>query len=122
MKVIFTSRNGVEGQDSIFVTRDQWVKATGNLPIITAINADHTYESWYYDPSGKVLMRNPSGTWSLSQDSIIMQQIKPDQNTVFKMHLSFDDQLLHFRGVIDFDLDGRQDDLYDGWMQKEPGD
>lgn len=120
MKVVFQGRHGGLGVDSLDVQRADWEKETQGKPIITAFKADNTYESWYYDVSGQVLLRNPGGTWTIRKDTIIMTQLNPSGGPTFRLHMARQKELLYFSGVMDFDLDGQSDDHYQGWMQREP--
>lgn len=120
MKVVFQGRHGGQGMDSLEVLRANWEKETQGKPIVTAFKSDYTYESWYYDVTGQVLLRNPSGTWALQNDTIIMAQVNPPGGPTFRLQVVRQKNLLYFNGIMDFDLDGQADDYYQGWMQSEP--
>lgn len=94
----------------------EWETTLHIRPIRTFFRSDGTYYSEYRTLSDS-LFRRPSGTWSIKGDSIIINELLPEK-AVFKLHVSIDSDIATFRGLIDFDGDGKADDEYFGTQRK----
>lgn len=85
-------------------------------PIRTHFQADGSYYYEYRNLQDSVVMM-PSGTWTIEGDSLIMSQTKP-QATRMKFLLQIDKDVATFTGLIDFDGDGKTEELYYGRQRK----
>jgi len=94
----------------------EWEKNLHIKPIRTFFKSDGTYYS-EYRTLGDSLFRKPSGTWIIKGDSIIMNELQPEKG-VFKLHVSINNDIATFQGLIDFDGDGKMDDEYFGTQKK----
>jgi hypothetical protein len=85
-------------------------------PIRTRFQADGTYYSEYRNLQDSIV-RRPSGTWTLKGDSLTISQLQPETvQMTFQLHIEKD--IATFRVFIDFDGDGKTNDLYYGRQRK----
>ncbi|HVU55518.1 MAG TPA: hypothetical protein VHD83_10705 [Puia sp.] len=85
-------------------------------PIRTHFQADGSYYSEYRNLQDSIV-RRPSGTWTLKGDSLTMSQLQPEHmQMTFQLHIEKD--VATFTGLIDFDGDGKADNLYFGRQRK----
>jgi hypothetical protein len=77
-------------------------------PMVTVLNEDGTYYLEYRTKSDSLVAR-PSGKWSLKGDSIIMHQYVPNESS-FSYHVTMMPDRAEFRGLLDYDADGKVDD------------
>lgn len=93
-----------------------WQARLGIQPIRTHFLKDGTYYSEYRNAKDS-LVRRPSGTWSLQDDSLTMTQLTPDKS-VIKLQLKIVNDHATFQGRIDFDGEGISNDEYYGIQKK----
>ncbi|MEX0812511.1 MAG: hypothetical protein WD048_09875 [Chitinophagales bacterium] len=107
-----------EGGESrvLEVPRSQWEEKLKIQPIQTTYNADSTYSSVYKSLEGKVITTN-KGTWLIKNDALIMRETEPRKEN-FRYSVEFSGDSALFKGEIDWDLDGKKDDFYEGWQIK----
>ena len=105
------------------VKEENWGEQLGIKPIVTTFKEDGTYGSKYYNLKDS-LVRETTGKWTIMEgDSLLMTELTPEKSE-FKLHLSFAKKadgktdLARFKGVIDFDMDGKADDLYYGEQKR----
>jgi len=112
--------NSFNNTDSIIISESknvtEWEKNLHIRPIRTFFKPDGTYYS-EYRTLGDSIFRKTSGTWVIEGDSIIMNELQPEK-AFFKLHISINNNLAIFQGVIDFDGDGKMDDEYFGTQRK----
>ena len=77
-------------------------------PMITVLNDNGTYYLEYRTKSDSLVAR-PSGEWSTEGDSIIFHQYIPNDYT-FAYHVTMMAGKAEFRGLMDYDADGKADD------------
>ncbi len=77
-------------------------------PTVTVLNEDGTYYLEYRTKSDSLVAR-PSGEWSVKGDSIIMHQYVPSEY-VYAYHVTLMPGKAEFRGMLDYDADGKADD------------
>jgi hypothetical protein len=112
--------NTFQNGDSTRVTTcdsSNWEQMLHIKPIRTFFSKDGTYHSDYYSLNDSLLF-SASGTWRVSHDTLIMDQLKPRPN-VYKLQVSVADGLARFDGLLDFDEDGQKDDHYVGRQRKQ---
>lgn len=85
-------------------------------PIRTHFQADGTYYSEYRNLQDSIV-RKPSGTWTLKGDSLTMSQLQPEPMQM-TLQLRIEKDVATFTGLIDFDGDGKTNDLYYGLQRK----
>jgi len=90
----------------------QWVQILRMRPILTLYNVDGTYYSVYRNLTDSIV-HQPSGIWKVIGDSLLLNQKYPyDYLSTF--HFSVDGPKVEFVGILDWDQDGQNDDLYSG--------
>lgn len=77
-------------------------------PMITVLNDNGTYYLEYRTKSDSLVAR-PSGEWSIEHDSIVFHQYIPNDYT-FAYHVTMMPDKAEFRGLLDYDADGKADD------------
>lgn len=77
-------------------------------PTVTVLNEDGTYYLEYRTKSDSLVAR-PSGEWSVKDDSITMHQYVPAEY-VYSYHVTLMPGKAEFRGMLDYDGDGKVDD------------
>ncbi|GAB2984245.1 hypothetical protein GCM10027049_22410 [Mucilaginibacter puniceus] len=93
-----------------------WETKLGIKPIRTHFKNDGSYYSEYFNLKDS-LIRRTSGTWSIKNDSLTMVQLLPDKSNT-KLHVSINNNVATFTGIIDFDGNGKLDDDYFGKQKK----
>lgn len=94
-----------------------WEKDLGIKPIRTYYKTDGTYISEYRDLEG-VVFSTTSGKWSIKQDSVYLNQIKPETRGA-TYHVEFhDDNTATFTGMLDWTSNKKKDDLYIGKQRR----
>jgi len=94
-----------------------WEKDLGIKPLITYYNTDRTYISEYRDLDN-ILYDTTNGTWELRQDSVVLNQTKPEKRSV-AYHVKFHSENdATFTGMLDWSKNGKKDDLYIGKQQR----
>lgn len=103
-----------DGSDSAMVIADgEWEQVLKIKPIVSVFAEDGTFTSTYYDLNGNQLGQE-SGKWFVRNDSLVMDS--DAYNSAYKV--TFDGAKARFVSYIDWDQDGKPDDLYDGWQKK----
>lgn len=94
-----------------------WEEQLKMKPIRTFYKTDGTYYSEYRDLRDKIFS-TPSGTWRVVQDSVYLNQLKPDQRTA-AYHVTFnEDNTATFKAMLDWTQNGKKDDLYVGVQRR----
>ena len=104
------------GATTVEADSTNWEARLGIKPIRTQFMEDGTYYSEYRNKKDS-LVRRPSGTWSITGDSLTMTQLKPDKS-LLKVHVKIDNNHATFSGLIDFDGEGVWNDEYFGIQRK----
>ncbi len=96
---------------------ENWEKDLGIKPIRTYYKPDGTYLSEYRDLEN-VVFSTTSGSWQIKQDSVYLNQTKPEiRNAAY--HVEFhDENTATFTAMLDWTNNGKKDDLYVGKQQK----
>lgn len=108
--------NKESGSRTLEVPRSEWEEKLKIQPIETTYNADSTYTSVYKSLEGKVITTN-KGSWYIKKGDLVMREVEPRKET-FNYSVKFDGDSVFFKGAIDWDLDGKKDDMYEGWQIK----
>jgi len=117
MNIIMHSYNNTNQTQIMEADSTNWEQRLQIKPIRTYFKSDGTYYSEYRDLTDKV-ERKVSGKWNITRaDTLVMMQLDPEKVTL-KLHLSIDNDHATFRGLIDFDGDGKRDDEYYGIQKK----
>lgn len=91
---------------------NNWEQMTKIKPVRTFFKADGTYYAEYHNLKDSIVY-NPSGEWSVQNDSLIVHQLKPKIATL-GYHVTMKDHVGEFRSILDFDGDGKADDEFFG--------
>ncbi len=97
------------------ISEDAWDMKMTIRPIVTKILADGTYISEqrnFFDS----LLNISRGSWMLDGDSLIMEDSKKN---VYKYQIFIDGDRAEFRGMTDYDNDGKKDDRYFGVQKRK---
>lgn len=116
MKINLASFKNTAEDKVVEADSANWEARLHIKPIRTQFNGDGSYRSEYRNLQDSVV-RVTSGTWALEGDSLIMAQAKPEVSRT-KFQLRIEQDLATFTGLIDFDGDGKTDDLYFGRQRK----
>ncbi len=77
-------------------------------PMITVLNDDGTYFLEYRAQNDSLVAR-PTGEWSVKDDSIRFHQLTPTEY-LYSYHVTMMPDKAEFRGMMDYDGDGKSDD------------
>ncbi len=96
---------------------ENWEKDLKIKPIRTYYNADGTYISEYRDLDN-IVFNTTSGTWATKQDSVVLNQTKPEKRSA-AYHVNFQSEnTATFSALLDWTNNGKKDDLYVGKQQR----
>jgi len=96
---------------------ENWEKDLKIKPIRTYYNADGTYISEYRDLDN-IVFNTTSGTWKTKQDSVVLNQTKPEKRSA-AYHVKFQSEnTATFSALLDWTNNGKKDDLYVGKQQR----
>lgn len=96
---------------------ENWERDLKIKPIRTYYKTDGTYMSEYRDLEG-VVFSTTSGKWLVKQDSVYLNQTKPETRGA-AYHVEFhDDNSATFSAMLDWTSNGKKDDLYIGKQQR----
>lgn len=102
------------GTDSTMrVPEGSWEEVLKIKPIITTYNANGTFKSEYFSLDNKP-MGTEEGTWRMRNDSLVLNSLGYDN--AYKV--IFDGDKAQFVSLLDWDQDGKVDDLYSGWQKR----
>jgi hypothetical protein len=118
LKITFDSLNNAGPKKILEANENSWEQVLNIEPIRTHFLSNHTYYSEYRNTKDS-LVRMPKGTWSIKGEEITMHQTAPDE-AVYVMRLKITGDLAEFKGMIDFDGNGKADDYYYGTQRKQP--
>lgn len=103
--------------DSVFlVPNGRWQEILGIKPIRTHYTEDKRFISRYYNLADS-LVGTSKGTWRLDQDSLYW--VVDGQATVYAF--SREGSIGSFVGHLDWDQDGKVEELYEGMQEKLSG-
>lgn len=94
----------------IEATADNWEQKMNSRNIRTTYNADGTYHSLHRDLNDSVFY-DPAGTWKIIGDTLFVQDTFPARRS-YRFRVMVDSSFAEFRGIEDFDGDGKADDEY----------
>ena len=94
-----------------------WESRLQIKPIHTFFKADGSYHSIYRNLADSIV-RQVAGTWDVEGDTLIMRQNTPTAEFM-KLHVTIKKGVATFKGMIDFDGDGKENDEYSGRQRKK---
>jgi len=96
---------------------ENWEKDLKIKPIRTYYKPDGSYLSEYRSLDD-VVFSTTSGTWEVKQDSVVLNQTKPEVRSA-AYHIKFhDENTATFTAMLDWTNNGKKDDLYIGKQQR----
>jgi hypothetical protein len=98
------------------VTRDEWSEKLNMQPVQTIFNPNKTYVSAYTTTDGKVI-RVTAGKWDVGKNQLNIHQLFPSDKQM-NYRIDFSDGFAELRSRLDFDGDGKKDDLFYCQMKK----
>lgn len=116
LKVESATVNNTDKNETLEVGYGEWEQKLRIRPIRTFFREDGSWNSAHYTLSDS-LFYDPSGTWSVSADTLYMMQDKPSPDTTLYV-LSIKNDTASFKALLDWDMDDRKDDLYFGKQKK----
>lgn len=108
--------NTIQNQDStswLIARRGQWEEVLKIKPIETTYSSDGSFQSVYTSLDNQSL-GTEKGRWRLKGDSLILSS--DNYNHSYK--LEWVENELRFTAWLDWDQDGKKDDLYSGLQMK----
>ncbi|MDZ4678825.1 MAG: hypothetical protein SH848_18105 [Saprospiraceae bacterium] len=108
------------GSDSTFVMEvpaGKWEAKMKMQPIRTTYKADGSYVSEYRTLTDSISLRR-KGTWTANGKRLILRETEPDSREYVNDY-SISGKRARFSSTLDFDSDGKNDDLYQGVQRKQ---
>jgi hypothetical protein len=112
MKINIQSKNNLDTSEVFEVNRPEWEERLRIKPIRTFFRADSTWNSAHYNLKDS-LVYNPSGKWWIKENKLVMVQEFPSPDTT-RYTLVLKKDTASFESLLDWDMDGKKDDLYFG--------
>ena len=98
------------------INKDEWREKLKMQPIQTVFNPNKTYVSAYCTTEGKII-RMTAGKWNVEKNQLKIHQLFPiDRQMQYRIDLT--SGYAELRSKLDFDGDGKSDDLYYCQMKK----
>ncbi|MCG8309545.1 MAG: hypothetical protein MI975_19270 [Cytophagales bacterium] len=113
MRVWVKTFNNSDTSFIVDISEENWEMKMNVKPIITAIYEDGTYVSEFRNSFDSLVYR-PEGTWLIDGDTLIMQ----DHQAIYKYQIFIDGDRAEFNSLVDWDKDGKADDVYFGIQRK----
>jgi hypothetical protein len=112
IRINIQSKNNLDTSEVFEVSRSEWEERLRIKPIRTFFRADSSWNSAHYNLKDS-LVYNPSGKWWITENKLVMLQEFPSPDTTrYTMILKKD--TVSFESLLDWDMDGKKDDLYFG--------
>lgn len=112
IRINIQSKNNSDTSEVFDVNRSEWEDRLRIKPIRTFFRTDSTWNSAHYNLNDS-LVYNPSGKWWLHAEKLVMLQDFPSRDTT-TYSLSLKNDTASFETMLDWDMDGKKDDLYFG--------
>jgi len=111
--------NGPSGaRQTMEADSTNWEQRLHIKPIHTFFLADGSYYSEYRNLQDS-LVRKSTGSWTIDKsDTLVMMEKTPETNTM-RLKLTIQGRQATFSGLIDFDGEGKANDVYYGIQQKK---
>ncbi len=116
IRVDIETKKNTDSSEVLNVEQAEWEQRLKIKPIRTYFRADSTWNSAHYNLNDS-LVYNPSGKWWIENDSLIMVQTFPSVDTS-SYFLKLNKDTASFTSRLDWDMDGKKDDLYVGRQLK----
>lgn len=112
IQVDIATYKGSDSAAAFVATEDNWDEKMKIKPIKTHFRENGTYVSRYFTPGDSLVMER-RGDWEVDGDTLVMQEMQPDETTyVTKFNVEGD--TARFETLMDWDQDGEKDDRYTG--------
>jgi hypothetical protein len=116
IKINIHSKNNSDSNEVFEVSRPEWEEKLKIKPIRTFFRSDSTWNSAHYNLKDS-LVYNPSGKWWIKENKLVMLQDFPSPDTT-SYTLLLKKDTASFESLLDWDMDGKKDDLYFGRQLK----
>ncbi|MBR9921717.1 MAG: hypothetical protein GYB31_12835 [Bacteroidetes bacterium] len=113
LEVVVNSFNNTDSSYSILVPRGEWEAKLGIKPIRTTYETNNTYRSEYRDLKDS-LVQTTRGIWNVFGDTLMLIESDATYEYLVRARKS----AVEFTAILDWDGDGREDDLYKGIQAK----
>jgi len=117
MRVECATYRGSDSTVVIDVPAGQWEAKMRMQPIRTTYKADGSYVSEYRTLSDSISLRR-LGNWTANGKRLILRETEPDSREYVNDY-SISGKRARFSSTLDFDSDGKTDDLYEGVQRKQ---
>jgi len=118
LKITMESYKNGDTSKIVEATEENWEKLFKAQPVRTFFNPDGSYHSEHRDLKDSIFY-DPAGKWEVRGDSIYMRDTFPKKGVNYTYWFAVKGATAQFRGVEDFDGDGKADDLYEGVQRKQ---
>lgn len=102
-----------DSTSTLVANEGEWEKVLKIKPIQTIFNEDGTFTSSYFNLDN-IPIGTEKGTWLIRNDSLVL--ISNNYGSSYKVIIKEDKA--RFTSIVDWDRDGKKDDLYDGWQKR----
>ena len=102
-----------KGDSVLEANSKTWQDVMKIKPIVTTFKKNGSFKSVYQNLENEVIMTR-EGTWKIENDSLYMTQ--DDVTTSYQVKMK--GRIAFFKGMLDWDQDGENDDLYFGRQAK----
>lgn len=113
LKVLVNHASSEDSAYTFVVPPGEWEQILNIKPILTEFKSDGTYSSEYRSLQDSVI-RETDGTWDMIADTLILIE----EGTATRYHFKIEGSEVIFKGWLDWDQDGKLDDLYSGRQVK----
>jgi hypothetical protein len=118
LKVTMPSHKATDTSAVLEVTEATWQEQLKIQPIRTFFRPDGTYNS-EHRKSNDSIVYNPAGKWFVRNDTLHMTDTFPKRGITYKFKVGINDRIAEFRGLLDWDADGKEDDEYLGRQRRQ---
>ncbi len=113
MNVKIQSANNTKQDNTLDVPDGQWEAIMKIRPIETTYKKDGTFSSVYKNLKDSVI-NTSSGEWRIVEDQLML--ITSGDSTTYDVKI--EDKVATFKATLDWDQDGKKDDVYLGMQEK----
>lgn len=99
------------------IKEDDWAEELRREHLMTTYDPNGTFQWEYFDLDRDSIVKSPMMFWELKGDSLYTTDPEYQNNFIYKVILH-GDSVMEFRSKVDWDFDGKKDDLYYGKARK----
>ena len=118
LKVTMPGHKNTDTTSVLEVTEATWQEQLKIQPIRTFFRSDGTFNSEHRNLNDSIVY-NPAGKWFVRDNTLHMTDTFPKPGVTYKFKVDINDRIAEFRGLLDWDGDGKEDDEYIGRQRKQ---